>query len=288
MKLEGAKAIVTGATQGLGRVIAEEFLRAGAVVTFCGRSSGAVSDVESSLGSIGKIRGFVCDLADKESSVKFVKDAVGWMGGVDVLVNNAGLLGPIGPAAEVDWEAWEETVAVNLFSTVRLCRSVVPLMAGVGRGKIINLSGGGATSPMPGFSAYAASKAAVVRFTETLAVELAGSGIEVNAVAPGLLKTRMMEQMLEAGPDRAGRQQIETVRKSAEAGGTPPELAARLCVFLASPLSDGITGKLISAPWDPWEDLPNHLGDLKNSDIYTLRRITPSDRGKTWDPKAGL
>ena len=137
-----------------------------------------------------------------------------------------------------------------------------------------------------GFSAYAASKAAVVRFTETLAVELAGTGIEVNAVAPGLLKTRMMEQMLEAGPARAGQHQIETVRKSAETGGTPPELAARLCVFLASTGSDGITGKLISAPWDPWEDLPNHLKDLKDTDIYTLRRITPKDRGKTWDPKA--
>jgi hypothetical protein len=100
-------------------------------------------------------------------------------------------------------------------------------MTKAGRGKIINLSGGGATTPMPGFSAYAASKAAVVRFTETLAMELAGSGVEVNAVAPGLLKTRMMDQMLEAGPERAGHQQIEAVMRSAETGGTPPALATR-------------------------------------------------------------
>jgi NAD(P)-dependent dehydrogenase (short-subunit alcohol dehydrogenase family) len=161
-------------------------------------------------------------------------------------------------------------------------------MTKAGRGKIINLSGGGATTPMPGFSAYAASKAAVVRFTETLAMELAGSGVEVNAVAPGLLKTRMMDQMLEAGPERAGYQQIEAVMRSAETGGTPPALATKLCVFLASEGSNGITGKLISAPWDPWENLPAHREDLQSTDIYTMRRTTPKDRGMGWDPKANL
>jgi 3-oxoacyl-[acyl-carrier protein] reductase len=211
-----------------------------------------------------------------------------WLGGVEILVNNAGVLGPIGPAAEVSWDEWQETFNINVLGTARMCRAVIPKMSTAGRGKIINLSGGGATSPMPAFSAYAASKAAVVRYTETLAMELAGTGLEINAVAPGLLKTRMMDQMLEAGPERAGQKQIETVKHSAEIGGTPPELAARLCIYLASQASDGITGKLISAPWDPWESLHEHIEDLQKTDVYTLRRITPKDRGMTWDPKADL
>lgn len=288
MKLDGKRSLITGATQGLGRVIAEEFLREGAKVAFCGRTAEGVRQAMERLSGLGEVRGFVCDVSNGGEVEAFVEEALDWLGGVEVLVNNAGLLGPIGSVSDAVWNDWEHTVAVNLFGTVRMCRIVVPKMTKAGLGKIINLSGGGATTPMPGFSAYAASKAAVVRFTETLAMELAGSGVEVNAVAPGLLKTRMMDQMLEAGPERAGRQQIETVMRSAETGGTPPALAAKLCVFLASEGSNGITGKLISAPWDPWENLPAHMEDLQSTDIYTLRRITPKDRGMSWDPKANL
>jgi NAD(P)-dependent dehydrogenase (short-subunit alcohol dehydrogenase family) len=267
-------------------MIALECLREGATVAFCGRHVENVKRTEAELACEGCIRGFVCDLSSAIDTSKFAQNTMEWMGEVGALINSAGLLGPIGPTAKVDWSAWEETILVNLFGTVRMCQAVVPSMLKAGFGKIINLSGGGATSPMPGFSAYAASKAAVVRFTETLAVELVGTGIEVNAVAPGLLKTRMVDQIVEAGPNRAGHQQVEAALKCTDAGEAPLQRAARLCVFLASAASEGVTGKLISAPWDPWEDLPNRLDDLQNTDIYTLRRITPKDRGKTWDPKA--
>jgi 3-oxoacyl-[acyl-carrier protein] reductase len=289
-KLGGLRAIITGATQGLGRVIAEEFLREGANVAFCGRSADLVRKTEEDLTASypGKVRGFKCDVGLDADVSSFAEGVLEWLGGVEILVNNAGVLGPIGPAAEVLWDEWQETFNINVLGTARMCRAVIPKMSTAGRGKIINLSGGGATSPMLAFSAYAASKAAVVRYTETLAMELAGTGVEINAVAPGLLKTRMMDQMLEAGPERAGQKQIETVKRSAEIGGTPPELAARLCIFLASQASDGITGKLISAPWDPWETLHERLEDLKKTDVYTLRRITPKDRGMKWDPKADL
>ena len=289
-KLGGLRAIITGATQGLGRVIAEEFLREGANVAFCGRSVDLVRKTEEDLNASypGKVRGFKCDVGLDADVSSFAEGVLEWLGGVEILVNNAGVLGPIGPAAEVSWDEWQETFNINVLGTARMCRAVIPKMSTAGRGKIINLSGGGATSPMPAFSAYAASKAAVVRYTETLAMELAGTGLEINAVAPGLLKTRMMDQMLEAGPERAGQKHIETVKHSAEIGGTPPELAARLCIYLASQASDGITGKLISAPWDPWESLHEHIEDLQKTDVYTLRRITPKDRGMTWDPKADL
>lgn len=289
-KLEGLHTIITGASQGLGRVILEEFLREGAYAAFCGRSADAVIKTEEDLNACypGKVRGFKCDVGLDADVSTFAEEVLDWLGSVDVLVNNAGVLGPLGPAADVSWVEWEETLNINLLGTVRMCRALVPTMQTAGRGKIINLSGGGATNGRPYFSAYATSKAAVVRFTETLAMELVGRGIAVNAIAPGLLKTRMMEQLFQAGEELVGEKDFKDARRCSDTGGTPLDLGARLCVFLASQASNGITGKLISAPWDPWEDLPNHLEDLQKTDVYTLRRITPKDRGMTWDPKANL
>jgi NAD(P)-dependent dehydrogenase (short-subunit alcohol dehydrogenase family) len=198
-----------------------------------------------------------------------------------VLVNNAGIYGPKGPTEEVAWEEWEQAMRVNLFGSVLCCRAVVPHFRAHGYGKIVQLSGGGATAPLPRLSAYAASKAAVVRFAETLAEELRGTGVDVNSVAPGALNTRLLGEVLEAGPERVGATFYERALEQQASGGTPLELAARLAVFLASEESDGITGKLISAPWDPWEELPSHADDL-STDVYTLRRIVPADRGLSW------
>jgi len=147
--------------------------------------------------------------------------------------------------------------------------------------KIVNLSGGGATAPLPRLSAYAASKAAVVRLTETLAVE--NPEIAINAIAPGALNTRMLEEVLAAGPERVGAAFYESALKQKKSGGAPLDAGAGLCVFLLSPESDGISGRLISAIWDKWKDLPAHAEELRRGDIYTLRRIVPKDRGSDWD-----
>jgi NAD(P)-dependent dehydrogenase (short-subunit alcohol dehydrogenase family) len=151
-----------------------------------------------------------------------------------------------------------------------------------GYGKIVNLSGGGATSARPFFTAYAASKAAVVRFTETIAVELRGTGIDVNAIAPGALNTRMLGQTVAAGPERVGKPEFAQVLKQKETGGSSPETAAELCVYLCSAAADGITGRLISAVWDAWPTLHERRDELNGTDIYTLRRIVPEDRDKSW------
>jgi 3-oxoacyl-[acyl-carrier protein] reductase len=164
--------------------------------------------------------------------------------------------------------------------TVYPCRALVPHFLANKYGKIINLSGGGATNPLPNISAYAASKAAVVRFTETLAGEV-GAGIDVNAVAPGALATQMMDSAIDAGPDKVGKAFHERMLKLKAEGGTPLIKGAQLCAYLASSESDGVTGKLLSAVWDPWNALSAHRDDLKG-DIYTLRRIVPADRGKDW------
>jgi NAD(P)-dependent dehydrogenase (short-subunit alcohol dehydrogenase family) len=171
---------------------------------------------------------------------------------------------------------------VNLFGSVLCARAVLPHFREHGYGKIIQLSGGGATSPLPRLSAYAASKAAVVRFAETLAEELRGTGIDVNAIAPGALNTRLLQEVLDAGPEHVGASFYERALEQRASGGTPLEQAARLAVFLGSEASDGITGKLISAPWDPWEELPAHADDLGSTDVYTLRRIVPADRDLSW------
>src|SRR5262249_14598488 len=123
---------------------------------------------------------------------------------VSILVNNAGVYGPIGRLEDVDWVAWAEAIRINLLGTAQMCRAVIPLLRARGYGKVVNLSGGGATAPLPRFSAYAASKAAVVRLTETLAEELRDARIDVNAIAPGPLNTRLLDQVLAAGPEAAG------------------------------------------------------------------------------------
>jgi NAD(P)-dependent dehydrogenase (short-subunit alcohol dehydrogenase family) len=149
-------------------------------------------------------------------------------------------------------------------------------------GKIINLSGGGATNPLPNISAYAASKAAVVRLTETLAEELRSFAIDVNAIAPGALNTRLLDDVLKAGPEKVGADFYARAIKQLQEGGVPLELGAALCLYLASAESDGVTGKLLSAKWDPWASLHARKSELDSSDIYTLRRIVPEDRGKKW------
>jgi NAD(P)-dependent dehydrogenase (short-subunit alcohol dehydrogenase family) len=199
-----------------------------------------------------------------------------------IVVNSAGIYGPKGLIEDNDWAAWTQAVEIDLYGAVLLCRAIVPHLKQRGYGKIIQLSGGGATAPLARLSAYAAAKAAVVRFAETLAVELAPHAVDVNCIAPGALNTRMLEEIIAAGPEAVGEALYQRSVEQKQKGGVPLERGAALAVFLATRASDGITGKLLSAVWDPWQDLPGHRDELATSDIYTLRRIVPADRGKPW------
>lgn len=276
--LSGRAAVVTGASHGLGLEIARAFVEAGARVLICARNAEALEQARSELG----VDALTADVSKPEDAAHVVAAALDRLGGLDVLVNNAGVYGPIGPLAEVDWAEWTRAFEINLYGSVLMARAALPGLQTQGSGKIIQISGGGATAPLPRFSAYAASKAAVVRFTETLAEETRGTGIDVNAIAPGALNTRLLDQVLAAGPERAGSDfHARAVRQQAE-GGAEPRRAAELAVFLASPESDGITGRLVSALWDPWQQLPAHRDELAGSDVYTLRRIVPEDRGLSW------
>jgi NAD(P)-dependent dehydrogenase (short-subunit alcohol dehydrogenase family) len=222
------------------------------------------------------------DVSDPASCAEVIRQSQELLPDTTILVNNAGVYGPIGPIEDIDWDDWVEAIQINLFGAVLMCREIIPLMRARGYGKIINLSGGGATAPLPRFSAYAASKVAIVRLTETFAEELRDAHIDVNAIAPGALNTRLLDEVLAAGPDKAGHDFYDRSLKQRDQGGAPLEKGAALAVFLASPASDGITGRLLSALWDDWAGLPDKGEQFTKSDIYTLRRIVPEDRGLKW------
>ncbi|HXJ58197.1 MAG TPA: SDR family oxidoreductase [Verrucomicrobiae bacterium] len=287
MKLNGLNALITGASQGLGRVISEQYLREGANVVLCARTEGDLVRTQLALQASfpqRKVLARACDVSDETQVKALAAFALEELGSLQVLVLNAGVYGPMGPTEAVDLTEWRRAVDINLFGVLLPCRALIPHLKTAGRAKIIVLSGGGATNPLPNISAYAASKAAVVRLMETLAEELKTSGIDVNAIAPGALATRFVDDVLAAGPEKVGAAFYEKNKQWKEKGATPLELGASLAVYLASPESDGITGKLLSAQWDPWRTLQLHRDELARSDIYCLRRIVPEDRGKQWTP----
>ena len=287
--LSGRAAIVTGSSQGLGLAIARAFVDSGASVCLCARERQPLESAREELvrrgGSAQRVLALQADVSRPDDAARVVAEACRAFGVVHVLVNNAGIYGPMGPTESVAWDDWVRAIEINLFGSVLMCRATLPHFKEHRYGKIIQLSGGGATNPLPGIGAYAVSKAAVVRFVETLALEVRTFGIDVNAVAPGALNTRLLDQVIDAGPALVGDDFHARARKQKETGGTPVETGADLSVYLASAASDGVSGRLISAVWDPWETLHEHARDLTDTDIYTLRRIVPKDRGLTWGDK---
>jgi NAD(P)-dependent dehydrogenase (short-subunit alcohol dehydrogenase family) len=284
--LAGRNALITGASHGLGLEIARAYLDAGAAgICVCGRDQTALSKAMAELSErAGRGQLVVGERADVSHPVeveRLVEHALSCLGEITILVSNAGVYGPKGSIEQVDWGEWTRAVEINLLGSVLPARELVPHFLTRGYGKIVQLSGGGATGPLPGLSAYAASKAAVVRFAETLAEELRGRGVDVNAIAPGALNTRMLDEVLEAGPERVGESFYQRSLEQHRSGGTPLDRGAALAVFLGSAASDGITGKLLSAVWDPWAELAERRQELE-SDVYTLRRIVPRDRGLGW------
>ena len=246
-KLDGRTAIVTGASRGLGHAIANSFVIEGADV-----------------------------VRPTREQLPYDLDTIG----CEILINCAGEYGPIGAFETLSPGEWINTFFINFFVSAAMCRAVIPGMRSRGYGKIIQISGGGATQPMPNMSAYAASKAAVVRFAETLAEELRGTGIDVNSLAPGILNTRLLDQVIDAGAERAGADfhaRMVRAKVSPQTNGNMQK-AVDLAVFLASAESDGITGKLISAQWDKWQVPAIQQAMREKSDDWTLRRVTPETR----------
>jgi len=268
--LAGRRALVTGGGRGIGRAIVAALSVAGAHVAIGARSTEQVNDTVQAIRATGATAlGLTLDVADATSVTEAIAHVEQQWGGVDILVNNAGVLGPVGRTDRADVDAWLHTIQINLGGCFLCTHACLPGMIERGDGKIINLSGGGGGGPRPLFSAYGASKAAIVRFTETLAAELDQTGVRVNAIAPGAVNTQMTE--ITAATIAAGAESNAAERQLAK-GGADVNRPAQLACFLASSHSDGITGRLFSAIWDDWETLK---AETLGPDDYTLRRVTP-------------
>ncbi len=281
--LQGKRALITGASRGFGAEMARVFLEAGANVVICARDERALAAVAQELKSKAApdqaVLAVRADVAVEEDVRHLMAEVDREWGGLDILVNNAGVQGPMGKLHLVDMDEWWQAVQINLRGAVLMCKHAIPLFLRQGRGRIIQLSGGGATGPRPFISAYAASKAALVRLVETVAEEYREQGICINAIAPGAMNTKMLEEVLAAGPEKVGEACYRGAVAQKEKGGVPMRRAADLAVFLATDGAVGITGRLISAVWDPWEKLAEAQDRLMKTDVYTLRRIVPEDRG---------
>jgi NAD(P)-dependent dehydrogenase (short-subunit alcohol dehydrogenase family) len=275
VKLKDRVAIITGGGRGIGEATALAFAREGARVVLVARTVPELEQVAAKVKDLGGSAQIVpADVSSRQAVASMVRTAVNSFGQVDILVNAAGVYGPIGRVWEVDPEKWAQAIEVNLLGTFFTCQAVLPHMIRRLQGGIINFSGGGATSPLPCFTAYGVSKTAVVRLTETLAEEVKGFNIRVNAIAPGMVDTRLQDAVLAAG-ERAG-ELLPRVRRLRETGdgGAPRELAADLAVFLAGEASNGLTGKLIAAPHDGWESWNGkRIGELMALPWFTLRRM---------------
>ena len=287
--LKNKTALVTGASKGLGYEIAKSFLKHGSNLIICSRNHIQIKKAYKKLNKIKKsnqkIFYAVADVSSFKQVNELVNTSIKKFKKIDILVNNAGIYGPKGNIEKTNWNDWIKSLQINLIGSILLCRAIIPHFKKNNKGKIIQLSGGGATGPFPFFSSYAVSKAAIVRFVEGLAKEVKNYNIDINAVAPGPLNTNMLKEVLKAGPKKVG---IEFYKKSLaqkRTGGTSYKKACELILFLCSKYSDGINGKIISALWDDWKNWASNKQLLQNSDVYTLRRIIGKERDFEWGDK---
>ena len=242
MQLRGKKALITGAGRGIGQAIARAYAREGASLALAARSLAELEQTAGEARALGACATVIqVDVTDKDAVEAMAKKALEDLGQIDILVNNAGIVGPIGALEDNDVEAWVRTIQVNLVGTYLCCRSVIPAMARSGGGRIINLSGSGATSAPYHLSAYGSSKAAIIRLTEILSLELADKNIQVNAIAPGLTESEGVKA--NTGFDMARAPTIAT--RSIKREMLPEDLLGTL-MYLATSDSDFVTGQTLN------------------------------------------
>jgi NAD(P)-dependent dehydrogenase (short-subunit alcohol dehydrogenase family) len=264
----GRRALVTGGSRGIGLAVAQALAERGWRLVLVARDAERVEAAAASLPGSGH-EGWALDVSDAGAWAA-LPGSLGDVGGV---VCAAGVLEPVGPIGTYSPEDFRRTLDVNVLGTLLAIEACLPSLRARG-GAIATFSGGGATSPLPSFDAYATSKAAVVRLTENIAASLAGDGVTANCVAPGFVATEIHQATLAAGPGLAGEDYFESTRAQLEGGGVPASEAAELvCLLLEGGGGVPFTGRLISAQWDPWREEAFRRRLASEPDLGTLRRI---------------
>jgi NAD(P)-dependent dehydrogenase (short-subunit alcohol dehydrogenase family) len=275
LELAGSTALVTGGGRGLGRITAETLAAAGAAVGVIARSAGELEETVRLIAEQGGVAAAAVADVSKETEITRAIDAIrNTLGPIDVLVNNAGVNGPIAAFAEVDADEWWQAMEINLGGAVRCVRRVLPEMLARRRGRIINVTSVAGTYRWPTVSAYAVSKAALVKFTENLAAEVQGQGVAVFSFHPGLLPIGLAQAGLTAGPAPAGSALAlvqEWARRQLAAGRfSEPKDAADYIAALASGRADALSGRHLTVH-DELEILLARLADIRRLDLHTLR-----------------
>jgi 3-oxoacyl-[acyl-carrier protein] reductase len=202
---------------------------------------------------------------------------------ISFMINTIGCQDPIGPFMETSDETWANSIYVNLIVPAKLSKFFAKILKKNGGGSIILFGGGGVSNPRLNFSGYASSKAGLARFVETFALELAGSHVHINMIAPGVMPSKMMNQIID-NPESSGKAEVTVAQTAISNKQWIPTKVIELCNFLTSNNCE-ITGKIISAEWDDWHEWIDHVAEINDSDLFTLRRITGKDRGLDWGAK---
>jgi NAD(P)-dependent dehydrogenase (short-subunit alcohol dehydrogenase family) len=269
--LAGQVALVTGGGRGIGRAIARELAAAGAAVAVAARSDDQIAEVAGAIQSEGgRSLAVQADVTDRCAVDRMVAATERELGPVDLLINNAGVFGPIGPIWEIDPDEWWQGVASHLRGTMLCSRAVLPGMIERRRGRIINVASRSGAGTQPYTSGYAVAKAGVLRFTDHLAAETRGKGVSVFAIYPGRVQTAMTDELTESA---AGRKWLPGEREAREGQWLSADRAARLCAALATGRADVLSGRFFGV-YEDLDDLTRRADEIERNDLYTLRLRT--------------
>ncbi len=270
MKLAGEVAVVTGAGRGIGRAIAQAQAKGGARVALLARTAAEIEGVAKAIAADGGVaRAFAVDIVDLDQVTQTFAAIEGDFGPVSLLTNNAAAFAAIGPIWTVEPGAWWRDVETNIRGTFNCCRAALPAMMARGRGRIINMTGGGTATSFPNGSGYATSKAGLLRFTECVSDSLAGSGVLVFAMDPGLVRTAMTEFQLMS---EAGQTYLPNIPRLFEAGiDVPPTLAAGLSVEIGSGRFDRLAGRMLMAARGDLDLDAAEIDAIVAADLRSLR-----------------
>ncbi len=268
VRLDGQVALVTGAGRGIGRAIALALSDAGAAVAVCARSEDEVTGVAGQIEGRGRRALAVrCDVTDRQEVDGMVAAVQEALGPVDLLVNNAGQFGPVGPLAATDPDEWWQVLEVNLRGPLYCTRAVLPGMLARVRGRIVNVSSGVGFAAIPMLSAYVVSKTALYRLSENLAAETRGHGVMVFAIDPGLVRTAISESASSCGEPSIQQWFTDAFANQEDVSA---ESAAALVVYLASGAADVLSGRNIDVS-DDVAQMVARAAEIKEHDFYVLR-----------------